>query len=79
VNDEHQEQAQRVDQDVALAARDLLAGVKPLGPPLSLLRTDWLSTTPALGEASLPACSRALMCSVAWRVSHVPSSQRRRK
>ena len=62
VDDDAQQQAERVDQDVALAARDLLAGVIALridrGPPFCAALALWLSSTAAVGLASWPACSR---------------------
>jgi hypothetical protein len=58
-----QEQAQRVDQDVALLALDLRARVIALRidarAPFSALLTLWLSMIATVGLASLPACSRA--------------------
>lgn len=58
-----QEQAERIDQDVALLALDLLARViaRRIGarPPFSAPLTLWLSRIAALGLASLPADSRA--------------------
>ena len=57
-----QEQAERVDQDVALLAFDLLARIVArridARPPFSALLTLWLSMIAADGEDSLPACSR---------------------
>jgi hypothetical protein len=58
------DEAQRVDEHVALAAFDELACVKAnsllrsLRPPFSVVLTDWLSTTRTEGVASLPACVR---------------------
>lgn len=61
VHPEHQPEG--VDDRMALASLDLLAGVVAHGirafPPLSALLTLWLSTTAVVGLASLPACSRA--------------------
>jgi hypothetical protein len=37
---------------------------KPLGPPHSVVFTDWLSMTPAVGLASRPAVSRRAMTSM---------------
>jgi len=62
VNGDGQQQAQRVGQDVALTANDLLARViagrversPPLRAPLAL----WLSMIAVVGLASRPACSR---------------------
>lgn len=58
-----QQEAQRVDQDVALLAFDLLARVVPLrvdaGAPFSALLMLWLSMIATLGLASRPAHARA--------------------
>ena len=58
-----EDQAERVDQDVAFLAPDLLAGVIAgqvnAGAPFSALFTLWRSMIAALGLASLPASSRA--------------------
>jgi hypothetical protein len=57
-----QEQAERVGQDVALAAKDLLArviaGRVERGPPLRAPRTVWRSMIAIVGLASRPAFSR---------------------
>ena len=58
--DEHEEhQAEGVGYDVALAALELLAGVVAGDPAAPVVFTDWLSMTPAVGDASRPASSRA--------------------
>ena len=44
-------QTDRVDGEMALAALDFLAASKPRGPPASVVLTDWLSTTTAVGAA----------------------------
>jgi hypothetical protein len=62
VDDDVQQEAERVDKDVPLAARDLLARViarridrsPPFCAPLAL----WASMIAAVGLASRPACSR---------------------
>ena len=57
-----QEQAERVGQDVALAAKDLLArviaGRVKRGPPLPAPFALWLSMMAVVGLASRPAVSR---------------------
>ena len=59
-----QQQAQRIDQNVAFLAFDQLACIEPMridaAPPFSALFTLWLSTIQAVGLASLSACSRHL-------------------
>jgi hypothetical protein len=60
-----QHQTERVDQQVALLARDQLAAIEArrvdAGAPFSALLTLWLSITQAVGVISRPACSRHLM------------------
>jgi hypothetical protein len=62
VDDGAHQQALRVDQDVALLAVDLLAGVVArrvdAAPPFSALLTLWLSMIEAVGLASHAAASR---------------------
>src|SRR5215207_10124586 len=55
VHDDHQQQPQGIHDDVALPALHLLASVEPTGPPFSVVWTDWLSITAALGVASRPS------------------------
>jgi len=58
-----QQEAERIDEDMALAARDLLARIKALRverrPPFCAALALWLSMIAAVGLASRPACSRA--------------------
>lgn len=58
-----QQEAERVDEDVALAARDLLARIEALRvdrrPPFCAALALWLSITAAVGLAARPSFSRA--------------------
>ena len=58
-----QEQAKRIDENVPLATRDLLARVVPLridrDPPFCAALALWLSMTAAEGLASRPSFSRS--------------------
>ncbi len=62
VNGHAQQEAERIDEDVALAALDLLARIEALGveksPPLGAPLALWLSMIAAVGLASRPSCSR---------------------
>jgi hypothetical protein len=62
MNGDAQQQAERVDQDVALATRDLLASIITLRverrPPFCAALPLWLSMIATRGLASRPACSR---------------------
>ncbi len=62
MNDNGQEQAERVDENMPLAARDLLARIIALGidrgPPFCAALALWLSMIAADGLASLPSHSR---------------------
>src|SRR5262249_7411589 len=57
-----QQQAERIDEDKALATRDLLARIEALrverGPPFCAPLALWLSMIAVVGLASRPACSR---------------------
>src|SRR4051812_31133942 len=52
-----------------------LPASKPRGPPLSVVLTDWLSSTAALGEASRPTRSRSAMTRRWFMVSNKPVSR----
>jgi hypothetical protein len=62
VDHDAQQEAERVDEDVALAPRDLLARVEALrvdrGPPFCAARALWLSMIATVGLASRPSASR---------------------
>ena len=62
MNTDRQQQAERIGQDVALAAKDLLArviaGRVERGPPLTAPFALWLSMIAVVGLASRPAFSR---------------------
>ncbi len=62
MNGDAQQEAERIDEDMALAALDLLARVVARRierePPFTAPLTLWLSMMAALGLASRPACSR---------------------
>jgi hypothetical protein len=62
MHDNSQEEAERVDEDVPLAPRNLLARVIALRikriPPFGAALALWLSMIAAVGLASRPACSR---------------------
>jgi hypothetical protein len=62
MDDDIQKQTERVDEDVPLAARNLLARVIPLRidrrPPFCAALALWLSITAADGLASRPSASR---------------------
>ena len=57
-----QQKAERIDEDMALATRDLLARIEALwveqGPPFCAPLALWLSMIAVVGLASRPACSR---------------------
>jgi hypothetical protein len=57
-----QQQAKRIDENVALATRDLLARIEvrrvKRGPPFCAPLALWLSMIAVVGLASRPACSR---------------------
>ena len=78
-----EDQAEGIDEEMAFLAFDLLARViarrVDVRPPFSALFTLWLSTTPAVGDASLPACSRACISRIIQIRCQMPSCQKRRK
>src|SRR5271165_2040407 len=52
-----------------------LAASKPRGPPASVVLTNWLSTTTAVGAASQPSASRAPITSTLTIWVHNPLSR----
>jgi hypothetical protein len=74
-----QQQAQRVDDDMALAALDLLAGIVAVGPPFCGVRSDWLSRIAADGVGSRPACTRTCTRRASCTTVIVPASRQRAK
>ena len=64
MDDDAQQQAERIDEDVALAPRDLLARIEALrverSPPFCAPLALWLSITAADGLASRPSRSRTI-------------------
>jgi hypothetical protein len=78
MDDRSDQQAAGVGEQVALAPFDLLAGIiPPRGPPASVVLTDSLSITPALGLASRRSASRTRITSEWLIVCHNPPSRQR--
>jgi hypothetical protein len=81
--DQHEEQeATGIGEDVTLATLDVLARIIAANTAAlaaltfgSVVFTDWLSITPALGLASRPACSRAVITSKVLIVVSKPLSR----
>jgi hypothetical protein len=72
-DDDGQDPSERVDEKMPFAAFDLFVGVKAADPPFSVVLTDWLSMTPALGWRCLPAATRTSPRSRSWMTCQVPS------
>ena len=60
MNNDGQNQSQRVDDNMPLATVDLLARVVAMRPPFSVVFTLWLSTIAAEGDFFRPADTRTL-------------------
>jgi hypothetical protein len=58
MHDQGHDQAERIHDDMALAARDFLARIEATIPPFSAVFTDWLSMMPADGVGLRPALRR---------------------
>ena len=58
VNDQREDQAERVNDDMALAPLGFLARIVPSVAPFSAVLTDWLSMMPALGVGLRPSSIR---------------------
>jgi hypothetical protein len=68
-----------INQEVALAPFDLLAGVIPADPPFSVVLTDGLSMMPALGWRCLPIAARTSPRRRSCSSCQVPSRRQRQK
>ena len=69
-----EQQAQRIDEDVAFAPAHFFARVVAAQePPFSVVLDDWLSMMAAVGWGSFPALRRTLSRSASWMASSVPS------
>jgi hypothetical protein len=68
-----QQQAERIDEEMAFTAFDLFVCVKAADPPFSVVLTDWLSRIPALGCRRLPAATRTSPRSRSCITCQVPS------
>ena len=75
MDEDEDEVAAGIGQDVALATLDLLARIIAANPPLSVVLTLWLSITPALGEASRPSTSRRFITSTVLMLANNPLSR----
>lgn len=60
MNNDSQDQPQRVDDEMPLATVDLLARVIATDPPFSVVSTLWLSMIAAEGDFFRPADTRTL-------------------
>ncbi len=58
MDNQRHDQANGIDDQMALAAKDFLARIVPAVPPLSAVFTDWLSMMPTLGVGLRPAFRR---------------------
>ncbi len=72
-DDDGQQQAERIDEDVAFAAFDLFVRIKAANPPFSVVLTDWLSMIPALGWRCLPVAVRTSPRNKSCMSGQVPS------
>ena len=59
--DARDQKTRGVREKMPFAPFNLLASVEPARAPASVVLTDWLSITPAVGLASRPSASRAIM------------------
>jgi hypothetical protein len=77
----HQQQAERVHQDVTLTSLDVLATIVSnsacylVAPPFSAVFTDWLSRIATLGSGSRHSSTRSLRRNCALMRSNTPASR----
>ncbi len=73
MDDDRQDETERVDEDVLLASTDFLARIVTARPHLSVVLTDWLSIIPALGYRTRPSASRTSPRSWSWIAFQTPA------
>jgi len=73
VHHDDQQQPQRIDQDVPLAAVDAFGRIVAARPPFPVVSTDWLSRIAALGDGRRPSSTRTGSRSTSWACSHTPA------
>src|SRR5918999_2556504 len=73
------DQTRGVHQQVVLATLYFLAPVVAPRPPFSVVFTDWLSMTPALGVGSRPTLSRSFSRKTVFILSSTPSLRQTQK
>ncbi len=77
VDDDAQQEAGRIDRDVAFAAPDLLGRIVATRSPFSVVLTLWVSMMAAVGLGSRPSCSRSIVTKQ-WRMlSQTPAARKR--
>lgn len=67
------DQSQRVHAQMALATVDLLRAVIAVGPPFSVVFTEWLSMMQAVGSPLRPAATRTRARSTWFASSQIPA------
>ena len=78
MDNDGEDQSERVDDDVPFTSLDLLATIVPAKPPFSVVFTDWLSIIAAEGVGSRPALTRTCSRKVSWIICHVPARRQTR-
>jgi hypothetical protein len=78
MDNDGEDQPERVDDDVSLASLDLLATIVTAWPPFSVVFTVWLSMITALGVGSRPALLRTSSRRASWILSHTPARRQTR-
>jgi hypothetical protein len=79
-SDHHgEQQPEGIDEDMPLATIDMFGLIVAVDPPFSVVLTDWLSITPALGCRCFPLALRTLPRRRSFMRCHVPSWRQARK
>ncbi len=78
MDNQRYDQANGVDDQMTLTAKDFLARIVPTIPPFSAVFTDWLSMMPTLGVGLRPSFRRTWPRSRSWISCHVPLSRKQR-
>lgn len=79
VYDDGDDQPERVHNEMAFSPVDFLAGIISAKPPFSVVLTDGLSMTAALGVGSRPQAPRTRSRKRSWMRFHNPQARNARK
>ena len=79
MNDQSDDEAEGVDDNMTFPSVDFLAGIVSAKPPFSVVLTDWLSMMAALGVGCRPHAFRTCSRKRSWILFQTPVATNDRK